>query len=1257
MTRRLGADGEAAAAAVLGLLPAASRASFVVRPFSHYESSEPEPGSAAGVRRYRHHEQHVLEDGASIEVRWQVDTDPTTIMPVDLHHGSGARVLHCSATQLVLQLPEQHAMCAHDWQHVTASPHVHGCYHLGDKDLYHRGVKVEDVQPIAKHPERHHTVRLTTQELKAATDVFPNSQVSFSFNPARPWSRRPDATSGQHYHLEAQDAHHLEALEEPGWPASRRLGSLASMKYNKPKVSESSSLQPTESHVESILNLRAPKQLSNLSWNWNYAANSTKNPTFLYRFPGGNGAMRLFKPYLIADFTLHINYSSAIKGISKAPHVIIRSKINGTANINVDIATAVNFSQPKGAGVINNVVRKFIELMPKSAVDTYEKSPLQNLFINPLRLDMGGTPFTIQPTFNTKLKAYHLGLMEGSLRVGLATQLELSGLVTFDTEMGMQTNFTAKALNVNFTPPNWMIFTEAFELGMMLEPELCMQASFTDMEDASMCFSFRPYLNVSIQEEGADASSLLAAGDVGASGTSELSIYPYRAVGLPAGKDYSIVVTANGVTKNTSLQMSTGVSEYFDDVSNFVFGAMDESQMVGQQIQVSLLENGVGSPVGSATANCNSVVNGLCHPDPVVANFQVEGQDVQVEMAVVVASNPTSRLRAQTRSISLRFPTVTATGSVAEKLKEPGALNGTSLVLSRNGRSFNVPLTSKMQSTMLLEGNTIFELGPSFLGLWKFPAASSSRGDSSSILTPKLELVIGGQTVGTGNMPPVAWDSTDLSGDSSADFATLSAQAKQQSKVMPVMIPISDSNGQIVGTGQLEIDILPPSKSAFWVQPGVASFFTVGQMEYFSWAVSGGQEDTTYDFSLEALEVDNKGGLASTGWKKDISAQCTVNASAAKEQLQRYTAGETPCMFMYKIKIPDSLANHHVVMVAGWKDSGSRYHEMLSAPVEFVNPGDPMSTPTPAPARRLGDGRRLSQEASTNSSAGDSGDKGTWGIKSLGNGGGPGDYGEQIKQWGANLKAKACDAKPLKYAVGAGMTFIERWENILMPMTMPMLGESPSPDWTSEPVSVWKMGQNADPQKGKSLGDLLPKSVCAGGVCQGMMPGCRKTQVNPITIRQIVFKLKRSFNWTGSNGTAGKAGLPMGPKTRHALAYALALLPSALQVANQQAAKQVASAGTRLLHQQSAEAKKGVTLSEAVKSMWSSASRRLGLAGEEAEEPPRFAAPSARQPPPGCHDDGRGSGRCRDPRRRVEPCLRGRLDGGLVAKHSGRGPY
>merc|ERR1712048_967173 len=83
------------------------------------------------------------------------------------------------------------------------------------------------------------------------------------------------------------------------------------------------------------------------------------------------------------------------------------------------------------------------------------------------------------------------------------------------------------------------------------------------------------------------------------------------------------------------------------------------------------------------------------------------------------------------------------------------------------------------------------------------------------------------------------------------------------------------------------------------------------------------------------------------------------------------------------------------------------------------------------------------------------------------------------------------------------------------------------------PVTTFGSSSNA------TLKDLLPDSLCSGGLCEGESPGCQQQAVNPIEIKQIVFKLSRAFSIKDIFGQAN-AG--------QAMAYGLALLPQAVQV-------------------------------------------------------------------------------------------------------------
>lgn len=78
------------------------------------------------------------------------------------------------------------------------------------------------------------------------------------------------------------------------------------------------------------------------------------------------------------------------------------------------------------------------------------------------------------------------------------------------------------------------------------------------------------------------------------------------------------------------------------------------------------------------------------------------------------------------------------------------------------------------------------------------------------------------------------------------------------------------------------------------------------------------------------------------------------------------------------------------------------------------------------------------------------------------------------------------------------------------------------------------MSQNME----QNLADLLPKSICSGGLCNGEMPGCKPEAVNPITLKQIVFRLSRMFKLKDF----------FTPQEREALAYGLATLPEAIDL-------------------------------------------------------------------------------------------------------------
>merc|ERR1719410_1808063 len=89
--------------------------------------------------------------------------------------------------------------------------------------------------------------------------------------------------------------------------------------------------------------------------------------------------------------------------------------------------------------------------------------------------------------------------------------------------------------------------------------------------------------------------------------------------------------------------------------------------------------------------------------------------------------------------------------------------------------------------------------------------------------------------------------------------------------------------------------------------------------------------------------------------------------------------------------------------------------------------------------------------------------------------------------------------------------------------------------WTANSLPFLGPGMHTMHTK---LSKLLPKGLCGGGLCEGVIPGCQSTERSHVNVKQVVFKLSRSFRWREH----------VGPRLRHIVAYGLAMLPSSLDI-------------------------------------------------------------------------------------------------------------
>lgn len=1135
------------------LLLGSASAVFVPRPFSDFETGlPPVAGSAEGVRRFAQQFRRNLEDGSRIVVDWEVHTDPETLLELDLDHQRGMSIVRCANDSLVLKVLPEHLARVQKWQHVTGSYLLHGCPHLPDRDLYHRILHVGKASSLDP-ADGTHTVRIKTQELESPTEIFPFMRMHVSMNP--PTEEFESQAVVNRQSDETTKGRRLWTI--PSWLKKMKLpGEFDN--GGKPSFSSHTTAEDQDDDPQqSAFNFNLPNQVAHFHWNSKYLANTTSDPQFMLKFDGGEGYMKFFHPYVNNNFAHEVNITSEMKQLMKPPQVYVDGRVSGTSNFKLDIATAADFEKDSSSQIMDNVLRELKwnkNNLPFPFMKNF-KTDGQDITktFRPYTLHFGGTPMTITPGFECGMKLYHIGAMNGSMRFGLDATISLEGTTHFDTNSGlMRNNFSAKAERITFTPPTYMIITQHFELGLELLPQVFIKGGFGNNANMKMGFGFVPYFNVTMHQEDEAAS----AGDLSAS--SALAIYPFRATGLPSGKSYSVAVVANSVTKQTAFQMSMdGVLEFTNNVQSYAFGAIQENSLLMSPIEVQLFEDGQGDkPIAVGIATCSSMVNGECHPNPATATMQVAGQTVMIQLNIVWQANAMNALETKINSITAKMPGVKIMQD--NLLSQIGAgPHSAELRIRINGRVFASPLSPPAVGSAILRSNARWELGPCFLDAWQ-NSMSEVSVDANTIraIESQMELVVGGNVVAKGVVPSITWDTAP----SESRYEALRQALRNpvdvdQVRAMVAMVPLFGSDSSTaLAYGRVEFDVMAASSGSFWVFPYQAEHFHLGESYMFYWTTFGAAPGVDYKFVLAALKVGTNDDLSTTNWKQTIEVNCSKTTGVT---IHRYVGGSgDPCIFQYEVQVPESFVGSTYIVVAEWLDAHDMPHYMATTPITFSAENS----------------RRLQQEPGWMKAADWTPNKqhlSSSGLKSE----------AQL----AAMRAQ-CSATPLKYAVEAGIDYQEIMQNVRLPLPMAMMmGMSTAPDFATPPVAIWRLGGKKGqpgsvpaPGDGKELSDLLPKSICTAGMCQGMMPGCQEEQTKPINIKQMLVKLNRVYDWTKTAG----------PTVRHIIAYGLSVLPSAVKVEEQQIQQNLqATASNYLTAQANAAQKHYRNLKEAPKAL------------------------------------------------------------------------
>jgi len=144
------------------------------------------------------------------------------------------------------------------------------------------------------------------------------------------------------------------------------------------------------------------------------------------------------------------------------------------------------------------------------------------------------------------------------------------------------------------------------------------------------------------------------------------------------------------------------------------------------------------------------------------------------------------------------------------------------------------------------------------------------------------------------------------------------------------------------------------------------------------------------------------------------------------------------------------------------------------------------------------------------------------------------------KKWDnvAGQHQQSCNKKNLHFNLGAGVLFRGRVDNVGVPKGFPMLGGlDEAPELTTGFRKIMSTKGSKDPK------ELLPASLCQGGLCSGALPGCTE-DFKKVTYPILHFNMSRPYHYNMRKKKGKFHGL-----FKHALAYAFSTLPEMVDVA------------------------------------------------------------------------------------------------------------
>jgi len=572
-----------------------------------------------------------LDDDGEIHFSYAVEIKPNTILSLDTEADHGVKLTYCDENSIELELPEAYARYATEGTTVVASKFVHTCKHLGiNKHMLRRVVGVKQLtksdgpSPVTK-------ARLSTKSHRSFAEAIPSVSMNFSYVPAEAREKNnPFPTMKTKKHRSSKQ---------------RRLQQFHQAVYDGNPQQSANSDFGIDSQNQLVK--FEPNQISNFGWNWNFFLNSTEEPEFNYSLPGMEGYVKLKQPYIKIHAGIYFNFTSKFGQMleMEAPALNWKAGIVSHGQVNARMMTDMK--------TIKDASEDPFALFNIPALEKLKETQ----WLEEIDIAMGPMPMTVEPGFQFKAELYHVGQFDGTLQLGGKTDFAALPEISFDSDKGIFANLKADFQDTTLYPPLWIIATEHFEMGLMLEPCMWVQGNFGgENDEVKIGFEARPYFNTTIYREGSGESG--TASIVGEE-TKALIAYPYRVIGLPSTdftKKYSVKIQANNLAMESTPALNWGQVQITDHMSEFNAGEMAQKAVLTNPITVTLLEtdvtSGTQTPVGQTTVTCGSLLNGECQPNPTIASLTVDGIEVRVELVILWMDNPVPWFASHIRGVA-----------------------------------------------------------------------------------------------------------------------------------------------------------------------------------------------------------------------------------------------------------------------------------------------------------------------------------------------------------------------------------------------------------------------------------------------------------------------------------------------------------------------------------------------------------------------------------------------------------------------------